>query len=112
MRRRRAPNPLAVLAAALAAVLATAAIFEQLRGLLHRGRATRGEAALDERERLRRALAPITVQMDMDKWYETFGKLPDDFDWEAFKRTLPPDLDLSGAIIEEREEERRELGLN
>ena len=63
--------------------------------------------AEDERERIRRALAPITMKFDEEKWRATFGCLPDDFDREAFFHSLPKlDPPLSQSIIDERREAR------
>jgi hypothetical protein len=60
--------------------------------------------AAERRERLRRALAPMTVKLDSKRWKAKFGRLPDDFDLAAFRASLPVlDPPLSQTIIEERE---------
>lgn len=66
-----------------------------------RRHAPRDEAA-ERRERVRRALAPITVKLDLKKW--GLDPLPDDFDLTAFRESMPVlDPPLSQTIIDERE---------
>ena len=89
--------------------LATAAILGPLRGIFHRAR--KDEAALDERERVRRVLAPILSSTNPRDWFDWLDPLPESLTRERLRELLPPDLNLSSAIVEEREKERRELGL-
>ncbi len=92
-----------VAAAVVAAVASGASMLSHLRHALRRER--RQAAELDERERIRRALAPITMKLDPAVWGEWLKPLPDDFDWDAFRRALPVlDPPLSQTIIDERDE--------
>ena len=63
--------------------------------------------AVDRRERVRRALAPMTVKLDPAVWGDWLTPLPDDFDLAAFRASMPVlDPPLSQTIIEERESTR------
>lgn len=63
--------------------------------------------AADRDERIRRALAPISVKLDPAVWGEWLTPLPDDFDLAAFRASMPVlDPPLSQTIIEERESSR------
>lgn len=89
-------------AAAIAVIASTASVLSNLRNALGRRR-----EPPTERERVREALKPILADIDWDSWHDTFGRLPENFDREAFIRSLPVlDPPLSQTIIEERDEER------
>jgi len=104
---RRTLSILVVVAGAAALAVAAGSIVSNIRNALGRRRHPPRDEAAERRERVRRALAPITVKLDRELWQRAFGKLPDNFDREAFLRSLPVlDPPLSQTIIEQREEER------
>ncbi|MHB8375662.1 MAG: hypothetical protein ACYDEB_01710 [Dehalococcoidia bacterium] len=89
----------AAVAAAAGVAAVTASVLSNLRHPF--GRRPRAET---ERERVRRALAPLLIDLDPRIWGEWLQPLPDDFDFEAFRRSMPVlDPPLSSTIIEERE---------
>ena len=45
------------------------------------------------------------MKIDREAWEREFGRLPDDFDREAFRRSFQVRPPLSQAIADEREEE-------
>lgn len=56
----------------------------------------------DPRERVRRALEPVSVKINLHKW--GLKPLPEDFDLAAFRASMPVlDPPLSQTIIDERE---------
>ena len=60
-----------------------------------------------ERRRVHEALASFSSRSDTNSLFPWVPPLPPDFDWEAFRRSLPVlDPPLSQTIIQEREESR------
>ncbi len=103
MSANRRPAALVGAAAVLAAAGIVALTASMLSNLRHAFARRHRET---ERERVRRALAPLLMKIDRQAWEREFGRLPDDFDREAFRRSLKLDPPLSRAIIEERDEGR------
>ncbi len=90
-----------MLALACAAIVAalSASMLSNLRHAF--GRRSRAES---ERERVRHALAPMLMEIDPKVWGEWLEPLPEDFDFEAFRKSMPVlDPPLSQTIIDERE---------
>ena len=82
-------------------------IVSGLRHALGLGRWHPRDDAADRRERIRLALAPISVKLDPAVWGDWLTPLPDDFDLAAFRASMPVlDPPLSQTIIEERESSR------
>ena len=72
-----------------------------LAGLRHAFGRKRREPS--ERQRVHDALKPLLADIDWAEWDRTFGTLAEDFDEEAFLRSLPVlDPPLSQTIIDER----------
>jgi hypothetical protein len=95
-----------VVALGLLALLAgnAGSIMSGLRHALSLARRRPYDDAAERRERVRRALAPITVRLDRKAWESKFGRLPDKFDLAAFRASMPVlDPPLSQTIIDERE---------
>jgi hypothetical protein len=101
---RRTLNVLIVVGGSAVLAVAAGSIVANIRNALGRRRHPPRDEAAERRERLRRALAPITVKLDPEIWGDWLKPLPDDFDLDAFRRSMPIlDPPLSQTIIEERE---------
>jgi len=100
---RRNTIGLAVALGVLALLAGNAgSIVSGLRQALGLGRRHPHDDAADRRERVRRALEPIAVKVDLVK--RGLKPLPEDFDLTAFRASLPVlDPPLSQTIIDERE---------
>jgi hypothetical protein len=55
--------------------------------------------------RIREAIAPITVNLDRERWEAAFGPFPDSVDLDALRASMPVlDPPLSQTIIDQRRE--------
>jgi hypothetical protein len=94
-------SPVIAIGALVFVVAISASMLSNLRHALG-GRGRREEPT--ERDRIRRALAPMLMELDPEIWGELLAPLPVDFDEEAFRRSLPVlDPPLSQTIIEDRD---------
>ncbi len=109
MKLKRLPNVLTGLIVAVAAMLVMGVSASMLSNLRHAfGRRHRHDAPSSdaERDRTRQALAlaPVLVDLDPKIWGESLQPLPQDFDFDAFRSSMPIlDPPLSQTIIDERE---------
>ncbi|MDE3096402.1 MAG: hypothetical protein KGK07_10440 [Chloroflexota bacterium] len=108
MSANRRPAALVGAAAVLAAAGIVALTASMLSSLRHAFARRQGhERHDDERDRAQHALEEMTETLDPDVWGEWLRPLPQDFDFEAFRRRMPVfDPPLSQTIIDERESSR------
>lgn len=99
-------SPIIAIAAAVFVLAVSASMLSNLRHALGARRHREQRPTDSEDGRIRRALAPMLMEIDHAAWEREFGRLPADFDYETFRKSLPVlDPPLSQTIVDQRDED-------